>query len=446
MAVKIGMVSLGCDKNRVDGEMMLATLAQAGYQLVDQAEQADVVVVNTCGFIDAAKEESIGEILELAKLKEQGSLKAIVVTGCLAERYRQEIRRELPEVDAVLGIGANASIAQAVEQTLSGQVVEEFPSKLCLPLNGERVQTTPSYYAYLKIADGCSNGCTYCAIPLIRGKYRSRSMEAIVAEAEQLASNGVKELILIAQDITRYGEDLYHELKLPELLHRLCRVEGIVWIRLLYCYPDRLTDELIETIAGEDKIVPYLDLPLQHCNGRVLSLMHRHGNREVLEALIQKIRAAVPGVVLRTTMLVGFPTESEEEFAELCSFVEQMHFERLGCFAYSQEENTKAGIMDGQLDEATKQHRQDLLMQKQMPIMEDYSREQVGKTLQVLYEYREEETGLCVGRSYADAPDVDGRVLFDSKGAVLVPGEFVPVLVTGFEECDLFGELYVQKR
>ena len=314
MSYKVGMVSLGCSKNQVDGEMLLATVQQAGYTLCNSEEEADAVIVNTCGFIESAKKESIDEILQLARRKEAGKLKAIVVTGCLAERYQTEIRKELPEVDAVLGIGANKDIALALKEALEGHKKELFASKYDLSLSGERVLSTPKFYAYLKISDGCDNCCTYCAIPLIRGRFRSRTMEDIVAEAEQLVANGVKELIVIAQDTTRYGEDIYGKLMLPELLCRLCKIEGAHWIRLLYCYPNRITDELIDVIATEDKILKYIDLPLQHSVGRVLSEMNRGEDTESLTALIQKMRDRIPNMVIRTTFIAGFPGETDEEF------------------------------------------------------------------------------------------------------------------------------------
>lgn len=365
---KIGMITLGCEKNRVDAEMMLAALQARGYELTEDVAMGDVAIVNTCGFIDTAKQESIEEILELAKLKEEGRIRAIVVTGCMAQRYQEQIAKELPEVDAVVGIGANAEIADVIGRVLDGEKLQSFPDKQNMPLNGDRVQTTPSYFSYLKIAEGCDNRCTYCAIPLIRGGFRSRRMEDILKEAETLANHGVKELMVIAQDTTRYGEDLYGQLKLPELLHKLCKIDGIQWIRVLYCYPDRLTDELLDTIASEEKIVKYLDLPLQHCNGRVLRTMNRHGNREELTALLKKVRAKIPGVTLRTTFIVGFPGETEEEFAELAEFANEIRFERMGCFAYSQEEGTPAARLPDQLDDEVKNRRQELMMEQQMRI------------------------------------------------------------------------------
>ena len=384
MSYKVGMVSLGCSKNQVDGEMLLATVQQAGYTLCNSEEEADAVIVNTCGFIESAKKESIDEILQLARRKEAGKLKAIVVTGCLAERYQTEIRKELPEVDAVLGIGANKDIALALKEALEGHKKELFASKYDLSLSGERVLSTPKFYAYLKISDGCDNCCTYCAIPLIRGRFRSRTMEDIVAEAEQLVANGVKELIVIAQDTTRYGEDIYGKLMLPELLRRLCKIEGAHWIRLLYCYPNRITDELIDVIATEDKILKYIDLPLQHSVGRVLSEMNRGEDTESLTALIQKMRDRIPNMVIRTTFIAGFPGETEEEFNQMAEFSRNIRFDRMGCFAYSQEEDTPAALMPNQIDEDVKQHRAQIMMEEQMDIMQQLGQQRIGTIIELL--------------------------------------------------------------
>lgn len=386
MSYRIGLVSLGCAKNRVDAEMMLFTLKNAGYQIVGDPAAADAVIVNTCGFIEAAKQESIDEILELAQLKKEGRIRAIIVTGCLSQRYQEQVMQQLYEVDAVVGIGANASIAQIVEDCLNGEKVELFPDKLLMPLSGGRLQSTPPYYAYLKVADGCDNCCSYCAIPLIRGKFRSRPMEEIVQEAKTLAAYGVKELIVIAQDTTRYGEDLYGTLMLPALLQELCKIDGIRWIRLLYCYPDRITDELLHLMAKEEKIVKYLDLPLQHCSADILKAMNRRGSRESLTALIQKIRRSVPGIVLRTTLITGFPGETQQDFEELSAFVNEIGFERLGCFAYSQEEDTPAATFAGQIDEKIKNRRQEIIMEQQHTIMERYCQSLLSKTIDVLVE------------------------------------------------------------
>ena len=435
----VGMISLGCEKNRVDAEMMMARLQKAGYELVDDASCADVAIVNTCGFIEAAKKESIGEILELGKQKAAGQIKAIVVTGCMAERYQQEIRKELPEADAVCGIGADADIVEVVDRTLRGEHPELFPEKTLLPLCGERVHSTPLYSSYIKIAEGCDNRCSYCAIPLIRGPYRSRPMESILEEAKALAESGTKELIVIAQDTTRYGRDLYKKWMLPELLHKLGTVDGVEWIRLLYCYPDFMTEELMDTIAQEPKIVKYVDLPLQHCSGPVLRAMRRFGDREKLTALIGKMRERIPGLVLRTTVIAGFPGETEEDFAELCDFIKEIRFERLGCFAYSQEEDTPAAEMENQIEEDEKRRRAGRVMETQMGIMQDWSEAQVGKSFDVLTEGFDEETQCWFGRSYADAPEIDGRVYFTAADAP-VPGQFVRVRITACMDCDLMGE------
>lgn len=441
MLIKIGMISLGCAKNQVDAEMMLFTLRTAGYQIVNEAALADVAIVNTCGFIEQAKQESIDEILELAELKKEGKIKAIIVTGCLAERYQYEVMKELYEVDAVVGIGDNANIAETVEKVLNGERVSAFPDKLCLPLEGGRLQSTPPYYAYLKISEGCDNCCTYCAIPKIRGKFRSRKKEAVIEEARALAQNGVKELIVIAQDTTRYGEDLYGKPVLDELLEELAKIDELEWIRLLYCYPDKITDSLLDTIAKNDKILKYIDLPLQHCSGKVLKAMNRRGNREELEALIDKIRTKIPGVVLRTTLIAGFPGESEEDFNELSEFVAKMKFERLGCFAYSQEEGTPAALMKDQIDEDVKQKRQDIIMEQQQGIMYDYCQSLVGKTLTVLVEGFDRYAECYFGRSAADSPEVDGKVFFSANGKKPQAGDFVQVRIDDCLACDPIGTM-----
>ena len=444
MTYSVGLVNLGCAKNQIDAEIMLARLEKAGYEVKDDAALADVAIVNTCGFIEAAKKESIDEILELARLKAEGKIRAIVVTGCLAERYREEVMKNLPEVDAVAGIGADGGIEQVVAGALAGAGEQVFPQKSLLPLCGERKLLTPSWSAYLKIAEGCDNRCAYCAIPMIRGRYRSRPAESIVEEARALAKNGAKELVLIAQDTTRYGIDLYGNLMLPVLLKQLCKIDGIEWIRLLYCYPDAMTDELIETIAQEEKIVNYVDLPLQHCNERVLKSMRRAGDHESLVGLIGRMRAKIPGLVLRTTLITGFPGETEEEFDELCGFVREVRFERLGCFAYSQEEGTAAARMPDQVDEEVRRRRAELIMEEQMGIMEEQGEQMAGKTLRVLTEGFDRFAGCWFGRSYADSPDVDGKVFFTAKGKKPVPGHFAGVLVTGCLDGDLTGEFIAE--
>ena len=439
MPIKIGMVSLGCAKNQVDAEMLLFTLRQAGYQIVNEASLADVAIVNTCGFIEQAKQESIDEILELAELKKEGKLKAIIVTGCLAQRYKDEVMKELYEVDAVVGIGDNANIAETVRDVLNGKKKTAFPDKLCLPLEGGRLQSTPFYYAYLKISEGCDNCCSYCAIPLIRGRFRSREIEKLLDEAKRLAENGVKELIIIAQDTTRYGEDIYGKPSLDRLLKELVKIDGIKWIRLLYCYPDRITDDLLDTIAENDKILNYIDIPIQHCSGSVLKAMNRTGDRKWLESLIKKIREKIPGVVLRTTLMTGFPGESEDDFEELSDFVDSVRFERLGCFAYSQEEGTAAALMENQIDEAVKLRRQDIIMEQQQGIMYDYCQGLKGKTVEVLVEGFDRYAECYFGRSAADAPDVDGKIFFTSDGRAPQEGELVRVRIEDCLACDPIG-------
>lgn len=441
MPYTVGIVSLGCAKNRVDAELMMYQLNQAGFVLKQDAAMCDAAIVNTCGFIESAKQESIDEILELAQLKKEGKIKAIIVTGCLAERYSSEVMKELSEVDAVIGIGKNADIAEVVRRALEGEKVESFPDKLSLPLDGGRVQSTEQHWAYLKIADGCDNCCTYCAIPLIRGRFRSRRMENIVEEAERLVKNGVKELNVIAQDTTRYGEDLYGELKLPELLRKLCQIDGLEWIRVLYCYPDRLTDELLDTIREEEKIVKYIDLPLQHCDGRILRAMNRRGDKESLLTLVSHIREKIPGVVLRTTLITGFPGETEEDFASLSDFVAQTRFERLGCFAYSREEDTPAALMDDQIDEDVKSRRAEIITEQEALIMDSWCESVVGREIDVLVDGFDRYADCFFGRSAFDAPEVDPCVFFTASARKPQAGEIVRVRITDHIDCDLTGEM-----
>ena len=437
----VGIVSLGCAKNRVDAEMMMFQLNQAGFQLKEDPAMADAVIVNTCGFIESAKQESIDEILELAQLKKEGKIKAIIVTGCLAQRYNSEIMKELSEVDAVIGIGKNADIAKVVQNALDGEKVEDFPDKMLLPMEGGRVQSTEQHWAYLKIADGCDNCCTYCAIPLIRGRFRSREMENIIKEAERLVYNGVKEINVIAQDTTRYGEDLYGELKLAELLRKLCKIDGLEWIRVLYCYPDRITDELLDTIREENKIVKYIDLPLQHCSGKVLRAMNRRGDKESLLELVEHIREKIPGVVLRTTLIAGFPGETEEDFEELSDFVRQTKFERLGCFAYSQEEDTPAALMEDQIDEEIKNRRAEIITEQEALIIDNWCESQIGKDIDVLVDGFDRYAECFFGRSAFDAPEVDPNVFFTAPGRKPRPGEIVRVHISDHIDCDLTGEM-----
>jgi ribosomal protein S12 methylthiotransferase len=444
MAYKVGMVSLGCAKNQVDGEVLMASLKNAGFETVDDAAMADIAIVNTCGFIESAKKESIEEILELAQLKKEGKIKKLVVTGCLGERYQQEMHKELPELDAVIGIGANGEIAELLTKMMKeDSFVESFPEKSKMPLCGERELTTPSYFAYVKIAEGCDNRCTYCAIPLIRGGYRSRTMESIEEECKALVENGARELILIAQDTSRYGIDLYGEYSLAKLMERLCKIEKLHWLRVLYCYPDSITDELLDVMAREEKIVKYMDLPLQHASGPVLKAMNRRGDRESLTALMKKIREKVPGVVLRTTIIAGFPGETEEDFTQVAEFLKDVRFERMGCFAYSQEEDTPAAELPDQIDEDVKEHRAEILMGDQMDIMDAQGQELIGQTLEVLVEGFDRYAECWFGRSYRDAPDIDGKVFFTTDGKRPMLGSFVQVEITDCMDADLTGELRV---
>ena len=441
MNYKEGIVSLSCAKYQVDAEMLLFRLKQKRFELVDDPAKADAVIVNTCGFIESAKQESIDEIIELGKLKREGKIKAIIVTGCLAERYQNEITKQLYEVDAAVGIGANSKIADIVLDALGGNKTELFPSKLELPLEGGRIQSTPPYTAYLKIAEGCDNRCTYCAIPLIRGGFRSREPENVIEEAKQLAEKGVRELNVIAQDTTRYGEDLFGKPYLAKLLKELCKIEKLRWIRVLYCYPERVTDELIDVMANEEKIVKYIDLPLQHCNAEILKSMNRRGSRESLTALLNKIRDRIPNVVLRTTFISGFPGETEEQFEELCEFAKEIEFDRLGCFPYSQEEDTPAAAFPNQLDGETKQNRADIIMEQQQLIMTRRCEKLVGTTAEVLVEGFDRIAECWYGRTYADAPEVDGCVFFTTGGKKPSIGSFVNVKITDTMGIDPVGEM-----
>ena len=436
---KIGFISLGCPKNQVDAELMLDKLVKAGYEIAGTAEEADAVIVNTCGFIDAAKQEAIDNILEMGQLKADGAIQKIIVTGCLAERYRDEILKEMPEVDAVVGIGGNADIVKTVEDVFAGETVSAYPPKKDLPLCGERLLSTPPWWAYLKIADGCSNCCTYCAIPQIRGPMRSRTIESIVDEAKTLAGKGVKELIVIAQDTTRYGEDLYGEPKLAALLRELVKLDGIEWIRLLYCYPDRLTDELLATIRDNDKVLNYIDLPLQHADGRILKAMNRHGDKETLLALIKKIRDYLPDGVIRTTFITGFPGEDDAAFETLSDFVEQAQFDRLGCFAYSREEGTKAAEMPDQVDPEIAAHRGEIIMEQQYDIFTDKQQDLIGTVQRCVIDDYGDEPGTYAGRTWMDAPEIDSAITVISKRP-LTPGDFIDVEITGTDEYDLIGE------
>lgn len=440
MAYKVGMVSLGCSKNQVDAEIMLALIQENGFELCADAEQCDVVIINTCGFIEDAKKESIETILEFCQMKAEGNIKVVVVTGCLAERYQKEVALEIPEADVVLGIGCNGEIVKAIKQALAGERVVSFADKTLMPLSGNRVLANAPFFAYVKLADGCNNRCAFCAIPLIRGDFRSRPMEDVLDEVKRLAAQGVKEVNVVAQDTTRYGDDLYGRLVLPELLREICKIDGIRWVRILYCYPDRITDELLEVMAQEEKIVKYVDVPIQHASGEVLRAMNRKGNADTLKALLQKIRDKVPGVVLRTTMIVGFPGETEEQFEELCNFIHEVKFERLGCFTYSREEDTPAAEMADQIDPEVMQRRAEVLMTEQLSIAEEINKTFVGKTFTVMVEDMDGESGLYYGRSYMDAPDIDTKVYFSSEED-LCPGDFVEVVIENFVEYDLVGHI-----
>ena len=440
MARKIGMISLGCPKNQVDAEIMLKKLTDAGYVLVQEADKADVVIVNTCGFIEDAKKESIDAILEMADLKGDGLLKKIIVTGCLAQRYADEIFTEIPEVDGVIGIGANADIVAACDAVFEGEeAYSSFPPKENLPLDGGRVLTTPEYTAYLKIADGCSNCCSYCAIPSIRGAFRSRKIEDVLEEANSLCEKGVKELILVAQDTTRYGEDLYGKLMLPELLDELNKIEKLHWVRLLYCYPDRVTDELISAIARNEKVCHYIDIPFQHADADVLKAMNRTGSKESLLSLVNKIRAAIPDMVIRSTFITGFPGETEDAFTALSEFVNEAKLDRVGCFAYSREEGTPAYDFENQIDAETAQHRAEIIMDQQFRISEEKLDECIGKTFDVIVEDYDPYTDSYYGRTYMDSPDIDNIVVFTS-GYRIDDGDIVPVEIFDKDEYTLIGE------
>ena len=436
---KVGMISLGCPKNQVDGEALLAKLAQAGYQIVNEIENSDVMIVNTCGFIEDAKREAIDTILEVAQYKEAGLISAIVVTGCLAERYQDEILKEMPEVDAVIGIGANSDIVKVCDKALCGIKTSNFPNKCYLPLDGERMLSTPPHWAYLKIAEGCDNRCAYCAIPGIRGDFRSRTIESVVDEAKSLVNRGVKEIILVAQDTTKYGQDLYGEYSLDKLLKELVKIDGLEWIRLFYCYPQRITDSLIDVIANEDKVCKYIDIPLQHSDATVLKNMNRVGDGNDYRVLLNKMREAIPGLALRTTFMVGFPGETDEQFENLCEFVKDMKFDKMGCFTFSPEEDTPAFDMKNQIDEDVKKRRQEVLMNAQFFITEASNKGRVGNVYKVIVDSFAD--GKYTGRSYMDSPDIDSGIIFTANKKHNI-GDFVDVKITDFDGYDLIGEHY----
>ena len=435
---KVSLVSLGCSKNLVDAEEMMGILEEAGFELVTDEEDAEIMIVNTCAFIDDAKQESIDCIMELIEYKKKDPNRILVVTGCMSQRYKEELIKEIPEIDIVIGTNEYDKIAGIIKMHTSGSAEiycsDEYMSCTRLP----RIVTTPDYMAYLKIAEGCDNHCTYCVIPSIRGKYKSRIIEDIVAEARSLAEKGVKELVVIAQDTTRYGMDIYGEYKLPKLLDELCLIDGIRWIRVHYCYPELVTDELIDTIARQDKICNYFDIPIQHCNDRILKLMGRRTNKAEIVSTIKKLRERIPDVIIRTSLIAGFPTETEEEFDELREFVTETEFDRLGVFAYSREEGTAAARLDGQIDEDEKKNRQEVIMIDQSAVSEELNSKKVGKTFEVLVEGYDNLIKQYYGRTYGDSEEIDGKVFFTSD-TKLQSGDFSNVEITDYMEYDLYG-------
>ena len=436
--MKVSFISLGCAKNLVNTEQMMALCRDAGHTLQTENAGADVVVINTCGFIDSAKEEAIDTILSVAALKEQGLVGKILVTGCLTQRYQQEILDELPEVDGIMGTGSYGEIVPALEEVVSGGTPRRFGDIHGMIDEFDRVLTTPKHFAYLRIAEGCDNRCSFCVIPTLRGKYRSRRMEDVLAEAEKLAEAGVKECIVIAQDITRYGIDLYGQRKLAALLRELCKLD-FHWIRLHYLYPDEFTDELIDTIAGEEKVLPYLDIPIQHCNDKVLKTMNRRGDKAELLALFRKLRARIPGLVLRTSLITGLPYEDEAAFEELCEFLREVRIERAGVFPFSPEEGTRAALME-HVDTEEAKRRAELAVDVQSDIIDDYNESVLGTEREVLCEGFDGQAQMFFGRSYAESPDIDGRIYFTADGEVS-PGTFVNVRLTGTMDGELVGEM-----
>ena len=439
--MNILFVSLGCDKNLVDSEVMLGMLKERGYTFTDDQTQADAAVVNTCCFINDAKEESIQTILELAELKKTGQLKALVVAGCLAQRYQAEIQKEIEEVDAIIGTTALERVVETLDEVLDGKGENHLEALDKAPLGGkERVLTTGGYFSYLKIAEGCNKHCTYCIIPKVRGEYRSVPMELLLDEARQLAGKGIKELILVAQETTLYGMDLYGEKKLPELLDRLCEIEGLIWIRIMYCYPEEITQELIDVMKRQPKICHYLDIPIQSGSDRILKLMGRRTDTAQIEALVDHLREEIPDICIRTTFITGFPTETEEDFTETMEFINRMEFDRLGAFTYSPEEGTPAAVMDGQVEEEIKLRRQQEMMELQQEIAFEAAENMKGRELTVMIEGKLAEEDVYVARTYKDAPSVDGYLFVDTDWS-LMSGDFVKVRVTGANEYDLIGEI-----
>ena len=437
--MKIGFVSLGCPKNQLDTEVMLHHLLDAGYEITPDETEADIIVINTCAFIEAAKKEAIDNILDIAWFKEHKSLKGIIVTGCMTERYREAVLEEFPEVDAVLGVGSIHKIVEAVKYVEEkGRGYSSFLDKNTVELGGDRVLTTPAHWTYLKIAEGCDNRCTYCAIPDIRGKFRSRPMEDVVKEAVGLEELGAKEIIVVAQDTTRYGLDLYGEYSLAKLLCELLKATKTVRYRLLYCYPDKITDELCDVIANNERIIKYIDIPIQHVVGKILRRMNRHGGEEAVRSAVKKLRERIPGITLRSTVIVGFPGETEEDFEALCEFIKETEFDRLGAFPYSPEEGTPAAEFEDQIDEQTKLDRADIIMQTQYSIMEKKNEEMIGKTLRVLVEDFDPVSEMHFGRSDADAPEIDGKIYFRARRRV-APGSIVSVKIEDTLNYDLCG-------
>lgn len=436
MNFKVGMISLGCPKNQVDGEIMLEKLNNSGFAIAESIEDSDVMIINTCGFIEDAKREAIETILEVAEYKTAGLISAIVVTGCLAERYQEEILREIPEVDSVIGIGADRDIVKVCQKALVGVRSSFYPDKKYLLLEGERMLSSPSHWAYLKISDGCDNKCSYCAIPGIRGGYIERPMENIISEAKTLAGKGVKELILVAQDTTKYGLKLYGEYRLPALLKELVKIDGIEWIRLYYCYPDRVTDDLIDVIAREEKICSYIDIPLQHCNRDILKSMNRSGSYNTLKELLLKMKSRIPGLSLRTTFMTGFPGETEAQFEELCRFVKEIRFDKMGCFTFSPEEDTPAFEYENQIDEEVKKRRAEVLMDIQYSITQSANKNRIGNVYRTVIDEKT-ESGY-IGRSYLDSPEIDSGIIISSEREHNT-GEFINVKITDYDGYDLIG-------
>ena len=436
---KVAMVSLGCPKNQVDAEVMLKLLDNAGFEITPAEAEADAIIINTCGFIEAAKAEAIENILEAANYKTDGNCKALIVTGCLAERYRDDVTEEIPEVDVCVGIGSNSKIAEIVKNAIEGKKQNCYGEKEDLQLGGDRVLGGYPFSTYLKIADGCDNCCTYCAIPKIRGRMRSRTIEDCVAEAKKLALEGVTELIVVAQDTTAYGTDLYGEPKLAELLSELCKVEGLHWIRTLYTYPDKITDELLDVIAREEKLVKYLDIPLQHINGEILKRMNRKGDKDSISTLIDKIRVKIPDITLRTTLITGFPGETEEQFCELAEFVKEKRFDRLGCFTYSAEDGTVAAELSDQIDEQTKNDRMENIMELQMTIAAEKNEQKQDSVTEAIIEGWDDYIKCYFGRTVADAPEIDGKIFFMSTKPLKI-GDYVKVRINDSIDYDLLGE------